>query len=110
MNAFIANNAALPNTPPAGLELRLDKSEDVYIRSRHAGNSRKEQAKGNKRSVDGGEIDGNRKRVEITGVGPFHDDHTGVTSQPPMELAVAHVDGIDARRAPLKKAIGKASC
>ena len=46
---------------------------------------------------------------QLADVGALHDDDALVVAQPHVELAVAHVDGVDARGAALQQAVGEAA-
>ena len=48
-------------------------------------------------------------RYQVTGVGAFAHDDARVGAQAPVQLAVAHVHGVDAPGASLQEAIGEAT-
>jgi hypothetical protein len=45
----------------------------------------------------------------VAGIGAFQNNHALVIPQPPVELAMADVDGVYAPRAPLQQHVGEAA-
>src|SRR5205085_861317 len=94
----VADDAALADAPLADLELRLDERDEV-------GAVRGEREGGGEHGLEADEArvaNDDRGRLrnlggrEIARGGPLEDDDPRIVAQPPVELAMADIDSVDA--------------
>ena len=110
MHGGIPHHAFFTHLFPAGLELGLDEAGDLTPLPQQAVQRREDQLQGDEGHVDAGKIQriGDLLRSQIPGVGALHAHHTGVAAELPVQLAVAHVHGIDLPGAVLQHTVRKA--
>ena len=99
-----------------GLELRLDQAHDRAAGNQLVDDAGQDAGERDEGDVDDGQADPLRQgdglgigRVQPAGMGPLHGDHPGIRPQRLGELSAAHVESIDAARAPLQQTVGEAA-
>ena len=103
----IADDAAPANLAAPGLELRLDQGDGVTAGFQVGKWLGQGQRKGDKGHIDNqqvhrlGQLEG-KARVQLLDA-----DDAGIAAQGVGELAVAHVNGVDAGCAALQQAVGE---
>ena len=110
MHSRVSDHSSLANLPSASLELWFDEYDDLPIRSDELPHRWKHELERDEGHVDGGKVQRLGELCEVASVCPLHDHNALVPSQSPGQLAVANVDGVDARSAVLQKTVGEATC
>ena len=107
----IAHHTAFADFVFTDLELRLDEQDYLGLWRQQGDEGGKQQAQRDERGVHRQEAHAFREvvRRQVAGVGAFAYDDARVVAQPPVQLAVAHVHGVDAPGAGLQETIGKAA-
>ena len=107
----IAHDAALSHGRPARLELRLDQRHQPGSGPRER--QRHRQRLGQRDEAHVGDEGADRLRheraIEPARVAILERDDPGVGGKARVQLVVAHVDGIDARRAAVEQHLGEAA-
>ena len=111
----VAHNAAPAHKLAASLELRLDQHHRLGERAGGGKDGRQQQRGRNKRHIHGHDRGSGSvgieqcARLQQTRVAALHQPYTLVLAQLHGDLSKAGIDGRDARRAVLQKAVGKAA-
>ncbi len=107
----VAHHAALADTLPPHLELRLDHRQAVVPRRGHAEHGRQHLPQGDERDVDHDQVGRVRELVGLdrARVATLDHGHALVVAQPPVELAVGDVERDHVRGAALQQAVGEAA-
>ena len=112
MGLRFPDHALFAHFVPSGLELGLDKAQHLALAGfQQIFDSRKDDFQRNETHVNDAQVQRLPQVLclHIADVGPLHDDHTGVISNLPVQLAVAHIDGKDFFRSLLQQAIREAA-
>lgn len=107
----VADDAPLAQLVATHLELRLDHGQHVAGWREQRVGRRQELLEADEAGVDDhqGHRLGQRVRGEMARVGALHDHDPRVLTQAVVQLPVAYVDGVDARRPALQEAVGEAA-
>ena len=105
----VAHDAALPDRVTASLELRLHQRDHVSGVAKLRQRRRQRKAQRDKRDVGNDDIDRLLDGNAFARVHAFMDHDARILAQTPIELALAHVDGMHPGRAALKEHVGEST-
>ena len=93
----ITNDSTFAQLSFANFELWLEQGENDATFIYDSRDGRKNQTQRNERDIDRGEVDviGYHRSVKIPGITAFDDHHAEILAQPPCQLPVPDVHGID---------------
>ena len=119
MDGPVADNALLADLFPAGFELGLDQAYHLRPRPQDLQGGRQDPGQGDKGNIhrceirlfrgSGGRVCLQILRLHVAEVGLLHADDTRICPQLPVQLAVAHINGVDFGGPVLQHAVCKAS-
>ena len=107
----IPYNTLFADLFPAGLKLGLNQAGDLTALPQQAIKSGKNQLEGDEGHVDGCKIQLIRDLLmgQIPGIRALHADHARIIAQLPVQLAIAHIHGINLLCTVLQHAVRKSA-
>ena len=111
MDFLFPHHAVFAHLSLARLELGLDEGQEPALLPHNGGGHRQNQPDGNEGHVHHRKIRAQGKLLQSQRprVGALHDGNARVVAQPPVQLAVAHVDGVDVLCPVAQQHVGKAA-
>jgi hypothetical membrane protein len=106
---LIAHDAALPDSVPAGFELRLDQGHDIAGVAKLGQRRRQRQAQRDERDVGNHEVDRLLDGHAVPRVHALVYNDAWILTQTPVELAFSDVDGVDLQDSALQQDVREAA-
>jgi 4-hydroxybenzoate polyprenyltransferase len=110
MNPSVAYDAPFAYLFTPSLELGFHQGDHLATRGQPESCLGQQQAQRDKRCIHGHEVQRLRQTLQVASVGSLHDHDARILAQPPVELAVPNINGIDPCSPMLQEAIRETPC